>query len=159
MAVKSEILRPAPNASLQPGVNRISGIAWAGEEAVATVDVSVDGGKSWQQASLVGPKAPYSWALWEYLWDANRPGEHSLMCRATSTSGESQPAKHDTLRGGYMINFVRAQHVKVVGDGRITESWGDADSRLDVMSHQAKDFAHKRLDIELNSEFSDGGGI
>ena len=35
MAVKSEILRPGPNASLQPGVNRISGIAWAGEEAVA----------------------------------------------------------------------------------------------------------------------------
>ena len=35
MAVKSEIIRPGPNASLQPGVNRISGIAWAGEEAVA----------------------------------------------------------------------------------------------------------------------------
>jgi hypothetical protein len=157
--VKSEILRPGPNATLQPGVNRISGIAWAGEEAVAAVDVSVDGGKSWQQASLVGPQAPYSWALWEYLWDANRPGEHSLMCRATSTSGESQPANHDILRGGYMINFIRAQHVKVVGAGRITESWGDTDSRLDVLSHQAKGFAHKRLDIELNSEFSDGGGI
>jgi DMSO/TMAO reductase YedYZ molybdopterin-dependent catalytic subunit len=159
MAVKSEILRPAPNATLQPGVNRISGIAWAGEEAVAAVDVSVDGGKSWQQASLVGPQAPYSWALWEYLWDANRPGEHSLMCRATSTSGESQPANHDTLRGGYMINFIRAQHVTVIGTGRIAESWGDAVSRLDVLSDQAKDFAHKRLDIDLNSEFTDGGGI
>ncbi len=159
MAVKSEILRPAPNATLQPGVNRISGIAWAGEEAVAAVEVSVDGGKSWQQASLVGPQAPYSWALWEHLWDASRPGEYSLMCRTTSTAGESQPATHDTLRGGYMINFVRAYPVKVVGTGRVVESWGDAISRSDVMSHQAEEFAHKRLDIELNSEFTDGGGI
>ena len=58
-----------------------------------------------------------------------------------------------------MINFVRAHHVKVLGTERVSESWGDAVSRLDVLSHQAKDFSHKRLDIELNSEFTDGGGI
>ena len=58
-----------------------------------------------------------------------------------------------------MINFVRAYPVKVVGTGRVVESWGDAVSRLDVMSHQAEEFAHKRLDIELDSEFIDGGGI
>ena len=110
-------------------------------------------------ASLVGPQAPYSWALWEYLWDASRPGEYSLMCRATSTAGDSQPANHDPLRGGYMINFVRAHHVRSLVLEGLTESWGDTISRLDVLSHQAKDFAHKRLDIELNSEFTDGGGI
>ena len=159
MVVKSEIIRPGPDATLQPGVNRISGIAWAGEEAVAGVEVSVDGGASWRSAALVGPQAPYSWALWEYLWEASRPGEYALMCRATSTAGESQPTEHDPLRGGYMINFWRGHHVKIVGAGRVAESWGDADSRLDVMSHQAKDFVHKRLDIELNSEFIDGGGI
>ena len=126
MAVKSEIIRPAPNATLRPGVNRISGIAWAGEEAVAGVEVSVDGGKTWQQAALVGPQAPYSWALWEYLWDASRPGEYALMCRATSAAGESQPTQHDPLRGGYMINFLRAHRVRIVGAGRATESWGDA---------------------------------
>ena len=58
-----------------------------------------------------------------------------------------------------MINFLRPYHVKIVGAGRATESWGDAVSRLDVMSHQAEEFAHKRLDIELHSEFTDGGGI
>lgn len=159
MAVKSEIIRPGPNARLQPGVNRISGIAWAGEEAVAGVEVSVDGGATWRAAPLVGPQAPYSWALWEYLWNASQPGEYTLMCRATSAAGDTQPEEHDPLRGGYMINFRRPHHVRIVGAGRATESWGDAVSRLDVLSHQAKEFAHKRLDIELHSEFTDGGGI
>ena len=58
-----------------------------------------------------------------------------------------------------MINFLRPHRIKIVGAGRATESWGDAVSRLDVMSHQAEEFAHKRLDIELNSEFTDGAGI
>jgi len=159
MAVKSQIIRPGPNAALQPGVNRISGIAWAGEEAVAAVEVSVDGGATWNKATPVGPQAPYSWALWEYLWDATRPGEYALMCRATSTAGETQPAAHDPLRGGYMINYHQPHPVKIVSAGRANESWGDEHSRLDVMSHQARESAHKRLDIELNSEFTDGGGI
>lgn len=159
MAVKSEIIRPTANMALQPGVNRISGIAWAGEEAVAGVEVSVDGGKTWRPAALVGPQAPYSWALWEYLWDASRPGEYTLMCRATSAAGETQPAQHDPLHGGYRINFVRPHRVAIVGPGKATESWGDALSRLDVMSHQAQESAHKRLDVDLNSEFTDGGGI
>jgi len=64
MAVKSQIIRPRAGSELRPGVNRISGIAWAGEEAVAKVEVSVDGGQTWRTASLVGPTAPSSWTLW-----------------------------------------------------------------------------------------------
>ena len=42
MAVKSEVLRPRPGEELGPGTNRVFGVAWAGEEAVATVEVSTD---------------------------------------------------------------------------------------------------------------------
>ncbi|MCI0422281.1 MAG: sulfite oxidase [Acidobacteria bacterium] len=159
MPVKSQILRPGLNADLEPGVNRISGIAWAGEEAVAGVEVSVDGGGTWQRAALVGPQAPYSWALWEYLWEVSRPGEYALVCRATSAAGETQPTEHDPLRGGYMINFLRPHPVRIVGAGKAAESWGDATAHLNVMAHQAEEFAHKRLDLEMDSEFTDGGGI
>ena len=72
MAVKSQIIRPCAGSELRPGVNRISGIAWAGEEAVAKVEVSTDGGLSWCQASLVGPRAPYSWT-------PNMPPEQPYM--------------------------------------------------------------------------------
>src|SRR6185369_16673080 len=78
MAVKAEILRPRDDAVLGVGLNRISGLAWAGEEAVARVEVSTDGGHTWADAAPVGPHAAHSWTLWEYLWEVGRPGEHEL---------------------------------------------------------------------------------
>ena len=74
MAVKSEIIRPQNDAALGLGTNRIFGVAWAGEEAVAKVEVSTDGGRTWADAELLGPQAAYSWTLWEYLWEAAEPG-------------------------------------------------------------------------------------
>ncbi|PYV87478.1 MAG: sulfite oxidase [Acidobacteria bacterium] len=159
MAVKSQIIRPRAGSELRPGVNRISGIAWAGEEAVAKVEVSVDGGQTWRTASLVGPQAPYSWTLWEYLWQVNTPKDYRLVSRAISTMGETQPADHDSLRGGYMINFFRPHPVRVIPSGRAQDSWGDRVSRLDEMVLEAEELSRKRLDIDLDSEFSDGGGI
>src|SRR5262249_51913264 len=107
MAVKSEILRPGPDAVLGVGTNRIFGVAWAGEEAVARVEISADHGKTWNDAELMGLRAPYSWTLWEYLWEVAVPGRYALSARATSTSARVQPEHHDPLLGGYMIHFSR----------------------------------------------------
>ncbi len=159
MAVKSQIIRPQAGSDLKPGVNRISGIAWAGEEAVAKVEISTDGGLTWHRASLIGPQAPYSWTLWEYLWEVSKPREYQLLCRALSTTGETQPQEHDPLRGGYVINFIRPQTVRVLPAGRAQDSWGDRTSRMDEMVHVAEELFRKRLDIDLDSEFMDGGGI
>src|SRR5205807_8296639 len=95
MAVKSELLRPRAGEALGPGTNRISGVAWAGEEAVAAVEVSTDAGRSWGLARLIGPQGPYCWTLWEYPWEVAEPGEYTLLARAVSASGEVQPAEHD----------------------------------------------------------------
>ena len=69
MAVKSEIVRPFAGEALGLGKQRVFGLAWAGEEAVARVELSTDGGQTWREAELLGPFAPYSWTMWEYLWD------------------------------------------------------------------------------------------
>lgn len=159
MAVKSEIVRPSPGAELKAGTNRIAGIAWAGEEAVASVDVSTDGGQTWARASLVGPQAPYSWTLWEHLWEVEHSGEYQLMCRATSTAGETQPASHDRLRGGYVINFVRPHPVRVGTAGRTQDLPGDTDSLLRGLQRQAEAWSEGRLDVEMDDGFADGGGI
>ncbi|HEY2932445.1 MAG TPA: sulfite oxidase [Acidobacteriota bacterium] len=159
IAVKSEIIRPREGAELQPGVNRISGIAWAGEDPVRMVEVSADGGRKWDRAALVGPQAPYSWTLWEYLWHVEKAGEHVLLTRATSASGETQPAWHDKLRGGYMINFSRPHMVRVTAKGRAEDAPGDAATRLQDLTSQAQELSLKRLDVEMDIGFIDGGGI
>ena len=62
-------------------------VAWAGEEAVADVEVSTDDGRTWRPADLIGMRARYSWTLWEYLWEVAEPGVYNLLSRATSAGG------------------------------------------------------------------------
>ena len=56
MEAKSIITRPSGGQRLSaPGFQEISGIAWTGRGKVRRVDVSVDDGKSWQEAQLQEP--------------------------------------------------------------------------------------------------------
>src|SRR3984885_2455486 len=56
MEAKSIITRPSGGQKLsQPGFHDITGIAWSGHGKIKRVDVSVDDGKSWQQARLQEP--------------------------------------------------------------------------------------------------------
>ncbi|MBL4666907.1 MAG: sulfite dehydrogenase, partial [Sneathiella sp.] len=56
MDAKSVITNPSPQAPLKSkGHNILSGLAWSGRGKVKRVDVTLDGGKNWQQAELAGP--------------------------------------------------------------------------------------------------------
>jgi DMSO/TMAO reductase YedYZ molybdopterin-dependent catalytic subunit len=157
MAVKSEIIRPAAGTTLGIGTNRVFGVAWAGEEAVARVEVSTDGGISWSDAELLGPRARYSWALWEYLWEVAQPGAYSLMARATSTSGQMQPIEHDPLNGGYQIQFSRPTTVHIAGTQHGEDLSADAQTVVYDMNAFAEENSRLQLDVTL--EFSGGEGI
>jgi DMSO/TMAO reductase YedYZ molybdopterin-dependent catalytic subunit len=157
MAVKSEILRPRAGDELGPGTNRVFGVAWAGEEAVATVEVSTDGGASWGLARLIGPQAPYCWTLWEYPWEVAIPGEYTLLARTTSASGEVQPTEHDPLCSGYLIRHSRPTVVHV-GAARVpAPTLGLAEAMLYDMNAYAETNASIPLDVELT--FTGGEGI
>ena len=54
--LKSIITQPLNDASLQQGTIVVLGAAYAGEGRVSGVEVSVDGGNSWQAASFIGPQ-------------------------------------------------------------------------------------------------------
>src|SRR5262249_41108119 len=157
MAIKSEILRPHDGATLGLGTNRLFGVAWAGEEAVAAVEVSTDGGRTWTRAELVGPQARYSWTLWEHLWEVAEPGEYVLLARATSAGGQTQPAEHDTLNGGYLIHPSPPAVVRV-GAAR-AEPPPRAHARLLLyrMNAYAEENARFPLDVEM--VFAEGEGI
>jgi len=157
MVVKSEIIRPRAGDVLGIGTNRVFGVAWAGENAVSAVEISVDGGSTWNDAQLLGPRSRYSWCLWEYLWDVAQPGEHSILVRAVDSTGAVQPEEHDRLRGGYMINFIRTTSVCVKSSRETRDQPDDAEALLYDMNAFAEDISRMKLDVEV--EFTAGAGI
>jgi DMSO/TMAO reductase YedYZ molybdopterin-dependent catalytic subunit len=157
VAIKSEIVRPFAGEALGQGKQRVFGLAWAGEEAVARVELSTDGGRSWRDVELLGPHAPYSWTMWEYLWDVRDAGSYQLVSRATSASGRTQPVEHDPLLGGYMISFSRPIPVRVERRTAIDATLANADALRYDMNAFAE--ANARLPLDVDMEFSYGAGI
>ncbi len=115
MLPKAEIVRPYHGEPLSTGHHLIEGVAWAGPEAVAAVEVSCDGGDTWRRAELLGSPQRYSWTNFVVDWEQRGTGAYKLMARAISTSGEIQPERHNPLHGGYHINFSRPREV-VIGE-------------------------------------------
>lgn len=157
MAPKSEVLRPRQGDVLKLGVNRIVGLAWAGEDAVARVEVSTNDGHDWQPAELIGPRAAYSWTLWETTWLVEAPGEYVLKARSVGESGETQPERHDPLRGGYMITFSRAITVRVEAVRGADEEPADLEALFYDMNAFAEENSLRSLDIDLDC--TAGAGI
>lgn len=103
MRVKSVITSPVDGQRWSDGV--IRGVAWAGEHAVAHVDVSLDGGANWIRATLAGPSRPLEWVEWSASVKPPR-GAIRLMARAVDAAGQSQPLTRDPDRRTYQINHV-----------------------------------------------------
>jgi DMSO/TMAO reductase YedYZ molybdopterin-dependent catalytic subunit len=114
--VKASIARPTAGEMLPADKDyRVHGAAWAGGAEVTKVEVSTDGGASWNDARLTGKSVPFSWRLWEYLWKAVPAGKHVLMARATDHRGRTQPLQRDPDRRSYVINHVVPTPVEAKG--------------------------------------------
>jgi sulfane dehydrogenase subunit SoxC len=96
---------------LDAGAHELVGRAWAGGTPVDRVEVSVDGGSSWQDADLDPPVGRWAWQRWSLRWEADAPGLHELTCRATA-DGVRQPVDQPWNRKG-MANTM-AQRVRVL---------------------------------------------
>ncbi len=95
LPLNSAICEPAPYARLPAGMTTLRGYAMATGRAVARVDVSLDGGRSWSQAELEAHSAgPWSWTFWQATLALAR-GEHELAVRAWDDAGQTQPALPD----------------------------------------------------------------
>ena len=113
--LKSQIARPSTMEVWPANTSSVvHGAAWAGENLVAKVEVSVDDGKTWEEATLLAPPKPFSWVLWNYIWmTPNIPGTYSVMTRATDSLGNQQPLKHDISRDTYRISHVLSIPVQI----------------------------------------------
>ena len=103
--VKSVISGPLDGTNLKAGKISIHGAAWAGEADIVKVEVSTDGGSSWNLARLGHDQAHYAWRLWSYDWKP-RAGDYAILSRATDTQGRTQPDKPVWNPSGYLYNAV-----------------------------------------------------
>ena len=106
MPVKSWVTYPAgeENETVKAGKVQIQGLAMGGTSDVTGVEVSVDGGKSWQKAEFIGPDlGPYAWRQF-VLSTELKAGEHSITSRATNKDGDVQPEERMTNNRGYLNN-------------------------------------------------------
>ena len=74
------------------------GAAWAGEDRIGGVELSTDGGRSWQTARLRDAARPYAWVRWELEWAIAASGNYDLVVRAVDTAGRVTPAARDSGR-------------------------------------------------------------
>lgn len=91
--VKSVITAPEDRAVLRRGKVQVRGLAWSGYGSIRSVQVSADGGTSWQRAAVNPSTSPYDWTLWNAALDLSRPGVVEVMARATDSAGNTQPEK------------------------------------------------------------------
>ncbi|MGD9308065.1 MAG: sulfite oxidase [Desulfosarcina sp.] len=111
--IKSIITQPISNQRMPIGVIPIRGAAYAGEESIEQVEVSTDNGRAWNQATLIGLKAPFAWRQWEYLWEAKEEGTFTIMSRAISGSGARQPQSATWNALGYGNNGIDEHAVTI----------------------------------------------
>ena len=96
MDARSIITDPAFPRVIKPGWHEIRGLAWSGRGRITGVDVSADGGTTWQVATLQGPVLPKAHVRFRHLWQwGGEPAE--IMSRATDETGYVQPT-WDALR-------------------------------------------------------------
>jgi sulfite oxidase len=97
--IQSAICEPAPGSVLPHAEEvTIKGYAWSGGgRGIIRVDVSIDGGKTWQSSQLQHAKQKvhqqWAWTLWEATVPIpkDHKGELDIVCKAVDTSHNCQP--------------------------------------------------------------------
>ncbi|MBS7790821.1 sulfite oxidase [Roseococcus sp. SDR] len=105
MPVKSLITEPAPGFCTS-GPVMVGGFAWSGASEVERVEVSADGGATWQRATLEPGEGPWAWHRFKALMLLPAAGEVELLARATDAAGNAQPMQPVWNPRGYLNNAV-----------------------------------------------------
>jgi sulfite dehydrogenase (cytochrome) subunit A len=88
----------------------IKGFAFDGGTGIKDVELSTDGGKTWQQTKLGKDLGKYSFREWQ-LAVTLLAGSHDLIVRATNNAGATQSAAVTWNPAGYMRNVIETTTV------------------------------------------------
>lgn len=127
MEAKSVITSPSGGQRIaNSGFCEISGIAWSGNGRITRVDVSTDGGETWEEAELQDPVLPIAQTRFRLPW--NWEGQTArLQSRAVDETGYVQPTMEQLIdvRGAnsvYHMNGIKTWAVDESGE--VTSAWG-----------------------------------
>jgi sulfane dehydrogenase subunit SoxC len=123
MEAKSVITYPSGGQTLaDPGLYELTGLAWSGRGRVERVDVTTDGGRSWQEARLQEPRMRLAFVRFRlaWRWDGR---ETTIASRCTDETGYVQPSRESLIavRGtnsGFHYNGIKLW--KVAANGSVT---------------------------------------
>jgi sulfane dehydrogenase subunit SoxC len=122
MEAKSVITSPSGGQRVHPGFIDIRGLAWSGRGRIAQVEVSTDGGRSWQQAVLQDPILPKCHTRFCLPWRWN--GEDVILqSRCLDETGYVQPSRAAlvAVRGVNSVYHYNAiQSWKIGADGQVS---------------------------------------
>ncbi|MBS8227087.1 sulfite dehydrogenase [Vannielia litorea] len=128
MDAKSVVTSPSPQSPIThgPGPLVITGMAWSGHGRITRVDVSKDGGKTWETARL-GRTQGDTKALTRFYLDTEWDGSEMLLqSRAMDVTGYVQPTKTQLrevrgLNSVYHNNCIQTWHVNTDGSAENVE--------------------------------------
>ena len=125
MEAKSVVTFPSGGQKLAgPGWYELTGLAWSGQGLIDRVEITLDGGRTWQDARLQQPRFPKAFTRFRLPWQWD--GKPAVIAsRATDESGYVQPAKEElvAVRGtnsGYHFNGIKLW--RVGADGAVTNA-------------------------------------
>jgi DMSO/TMAO reductase YedYZ molybdopterin-dependent catalytic subunit len=113
MPVRSVITFPADGVRLPAGARKLElrGHAWAGDNEVKTVDLSLDHGITWKPAKVNAPANKFAWQRFTATVDLPSAGYYEVWAKATDSKGVVQPFAATNWNpqgyGGNPINHIR----------------------------------------------------
>jgi DMSO/TMAO reductase YedYZ molybdopterin-dependent catalytic subunit len=115
MVPRSFFTNLTASTTVKPGAPLpVRGIAFGGDCGVGQVDLSTDGGKTWQPTTLGRDEGTYSFRQWSaQLLAPLQGGAMALAVRCTNTKGDMQPAEPNWNSGGFMRDVIETVRVAV----------------------------------------------
>ena len=86
----------------------VEGIAWDDGHGIKTVELSSDGGATWNSAKLGDDLGRFAFRPWSMAMRAAKPGPLAVRVRATSNSGATQVEKLLFNPAGYHDNVIQS---------------------------------------------------
>jgi DMSO/TMAO reductase YedYZ molybdopterin-dependent catalytic subunit len=116
MPVKSLITYPQSGIELPASepVLEVRGHAWAGDNWVTAVDLSIDFGATWIKTNLRKPANPYAWQHFAAELKFPMKGYYEVWARATDDQGRTQPFAIAWNPKGYLNNSMHRIALRVV---------------------------------------------
>jgi DMSO/TMAO reductase YedYZ molybdopterin-dependent catalytic subunit len=92
-ALRNRFEELSANTSTIGSKSPIAGVAFAGDRGIFRVEVSIDGGNTWQSANIKDPLSNNCWVLWALDWIPQNKGKYNIVVRATDKAGNLQTAE------------------------------------------------------------------